>query len=250
MYSITLIIAISVALKFTNGLKCVSNGPCGCTLDDGSKKIDPSPMIKAAGKTPMFPGIVGTEPSYKYDVDLCTQFLCGKAAPTKTNVCLKVQSIVNMAIGKDVAYEYDAESDIVTFVYSGFVQSENVQTRITMHCSTTAPGIGTMANVNNDKDSKLFTTALTSKYACFSDGGGGNSSKGLSIGSILCITILVLLIVYLVAGILINKYVRKVEAGESVVPNHSFWSALPGYVKDGCSFTVSKIKGNKEYEQI
>jgi len=35
------------------GCKCVSSGECGCKLDDGSRSIDLSPMITAAGHSPM-----------------------------------------------------------------------------------------------------------------------------------------------------------------------------------------------------
>ena len=43
-------------------------------------------------------------------------------------------------------------------------------------------------------------------------------------------SLLVLVVVYFVGGILVNKYVRKIEEG-SLVPNSEFWKALPSYIK-------------------
>ena len=35
-------------------VKCVSHGTCGCRLDNGGGIIDLSPMVAAAGSSPMF----------------------------------------------------------------------------------------------------------------------------------------------------------------------------------------------------
>jgi len=43
-----------------------------------------------------------------------------------------------------------------------------------------------------------------------------------------------LVVVYIVVGILINKFVRKPEDG-TLTPNKEFWKDLPGYIKV-CAF--------------
>ncbi|KAJ8025223.1 hypothetical protein HOLleu_35369 [Holothuria leucospilota] len=49
-----------------------------------------------------------------------------------------------------------------------------------------------------------------------------------------------LLFVYLVAGVLYMKFIRKAE-GKEVIPNYSMWVQVPGLVKDGGKFTYSRI---------
>jgi len=49
-------------------------------------------------------------------------------------------------------------------------------------------------------------------------------------------------VVYLVAGVLFNKFKRGLT-GVELVPNVTFWSSIPGLVKDGVMFIVNKIRG-------
>ena len=49
---LTVIQVLQTILVVVEGTKCVGFGECGCKLDDG-RSIDLSPMIAAAGKSPM-----------------------------------------------------------------------------------------------------------------------------------------------------------------------------------------------------
>jgi len=84
----------------------------------------------------------------------------------------------------------------------------------------------------------------TTKYACPLNGGRkvGKQQEGLSGGAIILIVLLVCVVVYLVGGVLVNRYVRHKE-GPDLLPNREFWIMLPGLVKDGCYFTYTKIRG-------
>ncbi|XP_078378608.1 cation-dependent mannose-6-phosphate receptor-like [Oculina patagonica] len=94
-------------------------------------------------------------------------------------------------------------------------------------------------------DSK-YSATLTSKCAC--DDGchhnpeGPGGSSGLSTGSILLIVFFVLLIVYIIGGILINKYKLGVESMPEMCPNYQFWAGIPSLIKDGVLFTCGGIK--------
>lgn len=66
---------------------------------------------------------------------------------------------------------------------------------------------------------------------------------GLSLGSIICIIILVGIILYLAVGFGLYKKAGGTGISASIIPNLDFWKALPGLVKDGVEFTVMKIKG-------
>jgi 1,2-dihydroxy-3-keto-5-methylthiopentene dioxygenase len=89
----------------------------------------------------------------------------------------------------------------------------------------------------------LWATA----HACptGSKGAGG----GLSGGSILLIILLVVAVVYLVAGVLFNKFKRQ-ATGIELIPNVGFWTSLPGLVKDGVMFIVHKITKRGQYTQV
>lgn len=226
-------------------LKCNPYGKCGCVLEDNSRVIDLSPMIGVAGKTPMFQKVPDSASMFTYDIDFCQSFTCGSG---KSKACFNALGI-KLSIGKDSSFEYD-NSGVVTFVYTDTTQKAT--TRIVMHCST-KDGLGNLDSITSSHQDSLFTTKLTSKYACFKpfDGGGksGSKSHGLSVGSILCIALLVLITVYVIGGIVINKYLRKFE-GESYLPNKSFWKDFPSLVKDGFIFTRGKLKKSEEYEKI
>jgi len=63
----------------------------------------------------------------------------------------------------------------------------------------------------------------------------------LSIGSIMLIVFGSLVITYVIAGILWNKYKRGLT-GLELVPQGEFWISIPGLVKDGVVFIINKIK--------
>jgi hypothetical protein len=98
-------------------------------------------------------------------------------------------------------------------------------------------GIGAPKFVSEQPDNILIS--WESQYACPINTGSGN--KGLSAGSILLIILLVLVVVYLVLGILWQKY-RNHATGSDLIPNKEFWTELPILVKDGCVFTYFKVK--------
>jgi len=77
----------------------------------------------------------------------------------------------------------------------------------------------------------------------------GPSSSGLSGGSIFLIILLVLSVVY-VAGGCIFRRVSYGVGGMEACPNHELWTALPGYVTDGCKYFYAKITCRNQYEAV
>jgi len=70
----------------------------------------------------------------------------------------------------------------------------------------------------------------------------GSNSTGLSGGSIFLIALLVTAVVYCVGGVLFQKF-HKQQTGLSMIPNSQFWLSIPGLVKDGISYSWSKLRG-------
>ena len=62
---------------------------------------------------------------------------------------------------------------------------------------------------------------------------------------VLSFRLLVFAIVYMVGGIIINKYARKVEKGDEF-PNKNFWKELPGYIK----VSITKLDLSDEKQRI
>lgn len=61
-----------------------------------------------------------------------------------------------------------------------------------------------------------------------------------------------MVVVYLVGGVAYNKFHAKRE-GIELIPNVSFWMALPGLVKDGHLYTFNKARGlvgGRGYEEM
>lgn len=105
-------------------------------------------------------------------------------------------------------------------------------------CSLRGTGYGCVISSSTDP--------VAGEVLCLPCAGGGG---GLGGGSIFLIILVSLLFVYFVGGIIYNKFVKK----EGFKPLHAeFWSDLPGLVKDGCMFVVSKVKGGSQdkYEEL
>jgi len=92
-----------------------------------------------------------------------------------------------------------------------------------------------------NEDPKLHYNFLwVTEYACGPLPSG--SATVISVGSILLIIFFCLLVLYVVVGLLVNKFYFKKE-GLDIIPQKDFWFALPFLVKDGVMFIVHKIKG-------
>ena len=63
------------------------------------------------------------------------------------------------------------------------------------------------------------------------------------------IILFVALFVYFVFGGVFLKY-RVGATGVDLIPNSAFWTAIPGLVKDGATFLVSKCTKRGEYQTI
>jgi hypothetical protein len=72
---------------------------------------------------------------------------------------------------------------------------------------------------------------------------GTTPPGGISAGSVMLIIIFVGFFVYMVAGILIQKFKFEQE-GARIIPNYDFWSDLPFLIKDGFRFLINKCTGN------
>jgi len=101
--------------------------------------------------------------------------------------------------------------------------------------------------VTNPPSSCVQNYTISTPLACSNPGGGGGGGGGggsskMSGGWVFIIFLCVLIPVYVAGGCLYKS--QKLGAqGMDKCPNVEFWRDLPALCKDGCVFTVNKIKG-------
>jgi hypothetical protein len=66
-------------------------------------------------------------------------------------------------------------------------------------------------------------------------------SSGIAGGTVFIIILLVLIFVYLIGGVLYNRFKEK-QTGLALLPHPTFWLLLVGLFLDGCRFTLSFIR--------
>uniref|UniRef100_K1QA43 Uncharacterized protein n=1 Tax=Magallana gigas TaxID=29159 RepID=K1QA43_MAGGI len=205
--------------------QCTYRDQCSCSLSDGSI-IDLS-TLGNQDQTPAFPDSFATD-GYFYSYNPCYSFIEGS--------CMNAAAC---QISGDQSTQYQiGDATSVTYSYDG----TNVHA---LYSSTDSQGL----------------TSLTTKCACPNGCGAGppptnptnppgppgpsgpseSDDSGISTGTILCIAVLAIAVVYLVAGTVFTMGVRK-SKGKEAIPNVSFWTSLPGLIKDGFKFTFSKIR--------
>jgi len=125
-----------------------------------------------------------------------------------------------------IAGEYITRTAIVTFTCS----------------SATNPTF----TVSEGQNNCVFNIGLAAVCGGGSSGGGG----GLSGGSVFLIILVVVIPIYIAAGFVYKMKVKGTTGMESC-PNIEFWREIPGLVKDGFRFTISKVRGaSSSHSQI
>jgi len=98
---------------------------------------------------------------------------------------------------------------------------------------TQPPDSITVTIVDNEPNYEII---CESKFGCSSS---TPSASKLSGGTFFCIFLLIIIVLYIVAGILYNKF-RKHQEGLHLLPNFEFWRIVPGLIKDGALFVRHK----------
>ncbi|XP_061185561.1 cation-dependent mannose-6-phosphate receptor-like [Saccostrea echinata] len=251
----TFVILVSSHVAVTFGQSCTYRDQCSCTMDDGSL-IDLS-SLGNQDQTPAFADSFASD-GYFYSYNPCYSFIEGSCINAAACQISGDQS-AQYQLGDATSTSYSFDGTNVHFLYSSTDSTgltRNVD--VTLICDQSgqpayfAPA-GEVGSLN-------YAFSLTTKCACPNGCGGGpppsptgptpnpkpnnsgpDDESGISIGTILCIAVLALVVVYLVAGTVFTMGVRK-SRGKEAIPNVTFWSSLPGLIKDGFKFTFQKIR--------
>jgi hypothetical protein len=161
--------------------------------------------------------------------------VCQIDASNKTNSCGSL---------KDVKFTVLDENTVNVTYTGGFYHRE---TNVVLICDKTA-SLPNFEFREEDPPSH-YHFSLTSRYCC-PGAKGKKGSSTLSGGSIFLIALASLLVVYIVAGILFQKYSRGAQ-GKELIPNHALWFTLPGLIKDGVLFVFGKCgRAGKGYDAL
>lgn len=165
-------------------------------------------------------------------------------------------------------FTFDIASSSVQIVYTA--PGEGAGTRITyvnLVCDPRATDPIVVAN--GEIDTQQYSFTLTHRCTCPGLCGssastpnpdtptpapgspGSDDSLDVSIGTVICIVVLGLLVVYLATGITFQR-VKRQASGKEVIPNVTFWQALPGLIKDGFvfSFGLCKKSSSSSYQKL
>ncbi|XP_072029104.1 cation-dependent mannose-6-phosphate receptor-like [Amphiura filiformis] len=218
----------------------LTGSTCACVFPDGTK-IDLSPLDGA--NKPAFDFKEPTVPDdFMYAYNPCTPFSSGDC--TNVAVCQRSKDLSHYYnIGNPSTAEFSGTGDAIS--YSG--GEEGRQTDVQLLCNKDANTHKYV--VDGQISDKHYKLQVTSCHACRGGCPAGSGKKGLSFGSILCILFVVLVFVYLIGGIIFNRYARG-ASGKEVIPNVSLWEEFPLLVKDGFVFVASCCKSDSSYESI
>ncbi|KAK7109053.1 uncharacterized protein [Littorina saxatilis] len=236
------------SLCYSAGESCKKLGPCSCQSDKGT--IDLSPLKGS----PKFQDKKDAKGAYLFSYNPCTPFDEGKGCKKVSACQISLDKKTQFPTGtQDSASFSDNGNNNIAITYTATSGDATLRTTIvTLKCDKS--GGEDKLDVDGETSPATYTMTLTSSHCCPKSGpsppsGGGGGSGTLSIGSVMLIVVLALLVVYVAAGVGIQKGVRK-ASGKETFPNYTFWSSLPGFIKDGMIFTCSRCKRGSSYDQI
>lgn len=230
--------------------QCNQIDSCSCEYDDGSGKVDLSSIGGQTG-VPLIQDVPHTD-SYAYSFNPCFPFTEGSCVNAAGCQIDQTQFIYyNIGDANSVTFSYNGQNLIGTYTSD----DQKRTSVVTYMCDPTVDP--PLTTVIGETSSSKYEFTIVSKAACPQSGPPGPSptdgptvevSVSLTTGSILTIIFFSLVAVYLIAGLLFNRLYRR-ETGREMIPNVTFWTALPGLVRDGFRFTVAKVR-RTEYEPI
>ncbi|XP_067649953.1 cation-dependent mannose-6-phosphate receptor-like [Haliotis asinina] len=242
MYNLLVLsLLCSTILSVCNSTElCHKVSSCSCRNSEGL--IDLSPLAKT-DNTPAFSDLLDSPGYYKYSWNPCHPFTEG--------TCIGVAGCQQdtdsgdfTSIGKqDSALFINDVTDGLQIQYTDGAKTLFV----TLNCNKTETGKLDVKGENPPRSKQYYLT-LHSKYACPATEGGGENGP-VSIGTIVVIAISGCVIIYIVGGVIFQKFVRK-ASGAELLPNYNFWYSVFGTIHTGFLFVFRCGRGNRVYSEI
>ncbi|KAI8481410.1 hypothetical protein Bbelb_408450 [Branchiostoma belcheri] len=251
--AIVLVSLIQVGAVLSQDLACNKTGPCSCVMSDGSGEVNLRPLATGNPTFKDFPAITYPD-EYLYSWNPCEPFSQGSTCEDVA-VCQKTKNGSNeYDLGHQSSVQFQAgraddTGEAVVLVM--YVTEDQLRvTLVQLQCTTGDTNFTVVGAI--PANTIIYHFILGSPCAC--PGAGPNCAEsGLSIGSLICISVLAAVTVYLTFGSILKVAVKK-KTGWEAIPNDDFWKNLLGYIKEGCIYTTSHcrrlVKGNTDYNKI
>ncbi|XP_046374944.2 cation-dependent mannose-6-phosphate receptor-like [Haliotis rufescens] len=238
--AVGVVLALGV-LPGSKGKQCVGLGPCMCVFDDGSGTADMTTTGNTDG-TAKYADYTALYDSFLYSYNPCYSFT--ENSCTDAAMCQSDYSQQSWKTGEQSTATWSFDGTNIQVYYSANTDVMR-ESFITVICDKGYDEPFVEIQGEETEGSAQYYGRITSKCAC-PDGChkttyNSNVEVTLTGGSILLIILFVLISVYLVGGVTYNKY-RRQATGIEVLPNSSFWGALPGLVKEGVCFVLGCVR--------
>jgi len=230
-------------------LFCCADDPCKYTARQGT--IDLTSLGRTDG-TPAFKDDAGPTDNYMYSYNPCKPF--NEASCNSVSGCqISKDGKYSFEIGKQETVQWlpPLPGGVPQIRYTAGLKSLIVD----LVCSQGPDRLdayGEKGGIQN-----IFYVTLTSKCACWDGCKGstttpspGHKTGGLSGGAIVIIIAVCLLVTYVVATVLYNRFRLNLQ-GTELIPHRTFWVSLPGLSKDGFLHTYRTVRGQgKGYQKV
>ncbi|CAH1786549.1 unnamed protein product [Owenia fusiformis] len=221
---------------------------CACQTDDGI--IDLSPLDTKDPSNPALKEQYDPNNKNHYSWNPCSGFSMGNC--TDVASCQQ-DNHDHIPLGTQDDAQFVTDPDLgLEITYSASWYDTIRTAHIQLLCDPTADS--PTYDVQGETKSRNYMISVTSKYCCpqqappVTSPPAGQQLLGISIGTILCIALAVIVPTYFIVGMAVMH--RRGATGTAMVPNVEFWKGIPSLVKDGTMFLVTKVTKRGEYNRM
>uniref|UniRef100_H2Z8L3 Cation-dependent mannose-6-phosphate receptor n=1 Tax=Ciona savignyi TaxID=51511 RepID=H2Z8L3_CIOSA len=235
--AVSLILLYCASAEQSLVCKTSDKQPCKCDLLDGSGIIDISPL-GYQNKSARWNNINGPD-SFTYFYNPCYSFTYQDLSNLALLQTYPGAPAFTLSIGTQDTALFVKDGDKIAINYTApynFLGSSLSYSQVLLTCDPKIKNGQEEFSVISVDDDSYYTFEVKGESVCPT-----KSNHSLSGGSVLLIIFFVLLFVYLVGGILYNRY-KNEKTGLDMIPNREFWSSLPGLIADGVKFIFSGCK--------
>ncbi|XP_022308711.2 cation-dependent mannose-6-phosphate receptor-like [Crassostrea virginica] len=234
-YFLLILVTLDAVLAET----CQMLSPCSCKMSDGFV-MDLSP-VSNTDQSPYFKDVLkqGTT-NELYSFNPCSGFTEGTGSCNNVALCqISVSGPIEQykSLGSQTSASFSMNGDVIDLHYD----DGDSGTLSVVHISCDDGTLGVMSPAGSTGGPYEFS--LSTNLAC------KRKSSAISVGTIILIGFVSLVFLYLVLGIVFQKFVRK-QSGVYVIPNYELWSSFPRNVKIGILYTVKCGKTGHQFDKI
>ncbi|XP_005111229.1 uncharacterized protein LOC101853507 [Aplysia californica] len=222
--------------------ECEKLTPCSCKYA-GGEIIDLSPL----SGNPRWSDQYDTQKENKYSYNPCKGFSEGTC--TDVSICQNTgDSYYECGTQESAVFLTNPQTGELSVIYESTDTFNTTRTsQVYLQCAEEDAPDSFVAAGETAPGSGLYLFTLSSPHCCAKK--DSDDSSDLSIGTLITIGVGILVIVYVVVGIIIQKFMLH-KSGKEVLPNYDTWSRLPRLIKDGIMYTVRCGKTGSDYENL